>query len=355
MLAGGSHIDHADRLRAGASGRVLGFGVMAPSTLGTFLRSFTRRHVRHLDKALGEALGRAWEAGAGPAEAPLTVDVDSTICEVSGKTKQGAAYGYSGRLGYHPLLAVRADTGEVLGARLRGGSSQKGNTHFVAEAVRRARRAGACGSVAVRADAGFWSYNLIEVLDRLKVQWSITVPLHANVRAAVEAIPEGDWAPIDYPEGGEAQAAETTITSSPRGNSRRVRIVVRRTRLTGGQAQLWPDWRYHPFATNTAQPPAEADLYHRRHAKVELAVRDLKEASGLAHLPSAKFAANAAWLSCAVLAHNLYRWINHLSRPSQTTRRLTAGRTIRNRLFGLPGRIVNHSGRNILRLPARWL
>ncbi len=95
-----------------------------------------------------------------------------------------------------------------------------------------------------------------------------------------------DCTSIDYPEGGEAQVVETAITSSARHGNPRIRIVVRRTRLISSQAELWPNWRFHPFATNTAQPPAEADLYHRRHAKVELAIRDLKEASGLAHLPS---------------------------------------------------------------------
>ncbi len=110
MLVGGSHIDHADRLRAGSTQRVLPFLVMAPSTLGTFLRSFTWGHVRQLDKALGETLRRVWSSGGGPDGSPVTVDVDSTICEVSGKTKQGASYGYTGQLGYHPLVAVRSET-----------------------------------------------------------------------------------------------------------------------------------------------------------------------------------------------------------------------------------------------------
>ena len=94
-------------------------------------------------KVLTVALGRAWGAGAGPGKGPVTLDVDSTICEVSGKTKQGAAYGYTKELGYHPLLAFRADTGEVVGARLRAGASQRGVVHFVGETVRRVRRAGA--------------------------------------------------------------------------------------------------------------------------------------------------------------------------------------------------------------------
>ena len=161
MLVGGSHIDHVGRLRAGSTDRVLPHAVMAPSTVGTFLRSFTWGHVRQLEKVLTSALGRAWRAGAGPSNGAVTVDVDSTICAVSGKTKQGAAYGYTKELGYHPLLAFRADTGEVVGARLRAGSSQRGVVHFARETIRRVRRAGARGRVSVRADSGFWSYAML--------------------------------------------------------------------------------------------------------------------------------------------------------------------------------------------------
>ena len=165
ILAGGSHIDHADRLRAGATQRVLPFRVMAPSTLGTFLRSFTFGHVRQLDAVIAETIRRAWSLGAGPGEGPMTIDLDSTICEVHGNAKQGAAYGYTRVLGYHPLLATRADTGEVLHARLRKGSIRSAGTdRFVEELVARVRRGGATGPLTVRADSGFWSYKLINTL-----------------------------------------------------------------------------------------------------------------------------------------------------------------------------------------------
>ena len=349
MLAGGTHIDHADRLRAASTRRVLGFRVMAPSTLGTFLRSLTWGHVRQLDKAWGEALRRVWGLTGAAGNGPVTIDVDSTVREVSGKTKQGAAYGHTKQLGYHPLLAVRAGTGEVLAARLRNGASKKDNAGFIVEAVGRARRAGAEGPVTVRADAGFWSYALVKALNRLGVGWSITIPLHAHVRAAAKAIPEKDWTPISYPDGGQAHVAETVLHTAGRPP---LRLVVRRTGPAGPQAQLWTSWRYHPFVTsNSSLPPPEADEYHRQHAEVELAVRDLK-AGGLAHLPSGDFNANAGWLACAVLAHNLYRWIQHYAGNPQ--QQLTVGGTIRWQLFRISGRIVNHSGRFLLRLPAGW-
>ncbi len=278
--------------------------------------------------------------------------------------------------------------------------------HFVGETVRRVRRAGARGPVSVRADSGFWSYTLLAALDRLGVGWSITCPLNAKIRTLISNIDKDAWTPIAYPEGGLAQVGETVLEMTnpkKRSQKRRVRLVVRRTRLLGSQAELWPDWRYHAFVTNLDLPAAEADRrhqpgagqddtghqprrgeqdtevaelpvveigdnpgeahsplpaveidrYHRRHATCELAIRDLKDSGGLAHLPSGVFAANAAWLICAALAHNLYRQIALLG-GTQPPGRLVCGRTIRTRLFGLPGRLVNHGGRRLLRLPARW-
>ena len=355
MLVGATHIDHVDRLRAGATGAVLGFAPAAPSTVGSFLRAFTWGHVRQLDKAAAAVLGRAWAAGGGPGEAAMTIDVDSTICEVSGATKAGAAYGHTGELGYHPLVGVRADTGEILHARLRRGSSQSGQVHFISETVARSRRAGAPGELTVRADSGFFSYDLLDGLDRLGVRWSITIPLYGHVKTAVAAIPDAHWEPISYTAGGEAHVAETTLVAGGRGAQRSLRLVVRRSRLTDQeQAELWPDWRYHAFVTNRDDlNTVDADAYHRQHATVELAIRDLKNSTGLAHLPSGRFAANAAWLTCATLAHNLYRWLAHHT-GGRHNNKLTVGRTVRNQLLALPGRLVNHAGRTILRLPARW-
>jgi hypothetical protein len=354
ILAGATHIDHADRLRAGATRRVLPFRVMAPSTLGTFLRAFTFGHVRQLDAVIAETIRRAWAAGGGPGPAPMVIDLDSTVCEVHGQAKEGAAYGYTRVLGYHPLLATWAATGEVLHARLRKGSSQRGAKRFTEELVARVRRAGATGPLVLRADSGFWSWALIDTLCRLQVAWSITVTINAQIRACIEAIDESAWTAIAYPAGGEAQVAEASYTTHGRGHERTVRLVVRRTRLTGRTQQtLWPDWRHHAFITDLDLPVVAVDQFHRDHATVELAIRDLKEGAGLEHCPSGKFFANAAWLACAVLAHNLTRWtvrLGHIHPDDQ----LTVTRTVRARVFALPGRLVNRSGRLVLRLPIRW-
>ena len=237
---------------------------MAPSTVGTFLRTFTFGHVRQLEAVLSRTLARAWGLGAGPGDKPLVVDLDSTICEVHGKQKQGAAYGYTKELGYHPLLAARADTGEVLGARMRKGSagSSRGVERFVDELVANLRRAGAAGPTTVRADSGFWSRKLIDRLDAHDVKWSITVALRSAVRAAIQAIPGTAWTDIDYTNSGHAQVAETQYTTGRGKAKRTVRLVVRRTRLAeGAQQRLWPDWRHHAFNANT-------EHRHRRRGRV---------------------------------------------------------------------------------------
>ena len=133
-----------------------------------------------------------------------------------------------------------------------------------------------------------------------------------------------------------------------------MRLVVRRTRLTGrAQRALWPDWRHHAFVTDLDLPLVEMDRFHREHATVELAIRDLKEGAGLEHCPSGRFFANAAWLACAVLAHNLIRWSARLG-DVHPDDQLTVARTVRTRVLALPGRLVNRSGTIVLRLPERW-
>ena len=361
MLVGGCCIDDAGRLGAGASQAVLPFRVMAPSTVGSFVRSFTFGHVRQLDKAAEQALARAWSVGAAPDAAEMTVDLDSTVCEVCGKAKHGAAYGHSGVLGYHPLVAVRSDTGEVLHSRMRSGSSQRGHERFARETLARVRRLAPGSVVTVRADAGFFSYDMIEAVGAHKARYSITVAQNAKVKAAVEAIEDHAWQAIAYTRGGEAQVAETTIEPGRRGDGLRgpdgepakLRLIVRRTRLIGAQGELWPHWRHHAFVTDRADlDTVAADAYHRGHATVELAIRDLKD-NGLRRCPSGRFFANGAWLACSVLAHNLLRWAARLGGVHPTAQ-LTVAATIRNRLLTVPARLVNHSGRRKLRLPSHW-
>ena len=354
MLAGGSHIDHADMLRAGATESVVSHRVMAPSTLGTFLRSFTFGHVRQLEAVNDIARQRAWAAGAAPAA--LVIDVDSTICEVVGKQKQGAGYGYTHEFGYHPLLATIAGTGEILHGRLRKGSAntQRGTKRFVNELVARARRDDPTRELTIRFDSGFWNGDTIANLKRLDVRYTMAIRTNVDaVQTAIAAIAEDDWQTIDYTCDGEAQVAECDYTSGQ--GTKRVtrRLVVRRTRLTGkAQQKLWPDWRHHAFLTDLTGDVVAVDRFHREHATVELAIRDLKAGAGLEHLPSGKFWANSAWFQIAILAHNMCRWTAHLG--GHDTERLIVTRTIRTRLLALPARLVNRAGQTTLRLPTRW-
>ena len=300
--------------------------------------------MRQLDALLGQALERAWKAGAGPGDDRLIVDVDSFVGEVCGRLKQGAAYGYTHLFGYHPILATRADTRETLHIRLRKGSAntQKGIKRFCEELIARVDRAGATGPKLLRADSGFWNTKVFELLERAGWQYSIGVRMIKTVRAAVEAIDEDAWQRIDYPDEGEAQIAETTYGGR--------RLIVRRTRLLGVQAELWPDWRHFAFLSNRGDAIELAEAEHRDHAVVEQVIADLKD-QALAHFPSGHFYANAAWTVLAALAHNLLRWTQLLGLPDTIVR---AARTLRRRLLSVPGRLTKHARGWTLHLPARW-
>jgi hypothetical protein len=325
---------------------VLGHRVMAASTVGTFLRAFTFGHVRQLDRLAETALTRAWAAGAGPGDGPMTIDADSTICEVHGKAKQGASYGYTRKLGYHPLLATRANTGEMLHARQRTGKANtaRGMPRFIDETIGRVRRAGATGELSFRADSGFWSAATIGRLRAHDVRFSITVRQTKPVQRGIAAIGEAAWTTIGYSPDGVAQVAETPF----RGD----RLVVRRVRNLDDQQQLFPTWRYHAFITDRAGSAVELDADHRRHAVVELAIRDAKQGSGLNHHPSGKFFANAAWLILVCLAYNLLRWTATIGLGSRDE--LVVAKTLRRTLLALPGRLTRSARRFMLHLPARW-
>jgi hypothetical protein len=345
MALGADSIEDCDVLRAGRTGAVLGHRVVAPSTLGTFLRAFTFGHVRQLDRVLAETLGRAWRAGAGPGDERLVVDVDSFVGEVHGYGKQGAAYGYTRQRGYHPIVASRADTGEVLHLRLRTGSanSARGALRFVDELIARVNRAGATGPKLLRADSGFWNKKLFARLAKAGWQYSIGVRLQPSVRAAIEQIPEHTWQTLaDYPPTSEAQIAETTLGEQ--------RLIVRRVRTLDAQGELLPTWELFPFLTNRTDALELVETEHRQHAVVELCIRDLKD-QALAHFPSGHFFANAAWTVIAALAHNLLRWTGVLGLPGRTIR---VARTLRRRLLAIPGRLTRSARRWTLHLPARW-
>jgi hypothetical protein len=253
-LAGGDCIDDAGALQAGGTERVLGFSVKAASTLGTFLRSFRWGHVRQLDRVSRELLGRAWAAGAGPGSAPLTIDLDSTICETYGLKKDGARHhGYTRVRGYHPLLAIAAGTGDVLMARLREGraNTARGAGHFLRETIGRVRHAGASGQLTVRADSGFYGHAVVAVCRTMKVRFSITIRQSPATRRLIEAIPDEAWTPIPYWLDGGADVAETTYTRSRPSRTRR-----RSGSSSGGSGRHpVPSSRSSPCTTTTPSSP----------------------------------------------------------------------------------------------------
>ncbi len=355
-LAGGDCIDDADVLRTGGTACTLGSVVKAPSTLGTFLRSFRWGHVRQLDRVSRELLARAWKAGAGPGDAPFTIDLDSTICETYGLAKEGARHhGYTGVRGYHPLLTAAAGTGDVLMSRLREGraNTARGAAHFLRETVSRVRYGGARGQLTVRADSGFYGHTVVSTCREMDVRFSITIRQHASLRHLIEAIPEEDWTPIPFPYWMDgADVAETTYTPfQAETDAAPVRLIVRRVKPTpGSQLALFATYSYHGFITDRDGETLELEADHRRPAEIENAIRDLKYGVGLNHLPSGRFAANGAWLAVQVMAHNLARWTARIGLGEQ----IVTTKTLRRRVFALAGRLTRPARRLTLHLPQRW-
>jgi Transposase DDE domain group 1 len=233
----------------------------------------------------------------------------------------------------------------VLHTRQRTGRAASGGgaERFVNELAGRMRRAGATGQLTLRADSGFWAAKVLAACRRHGIRFSVTVRQTSTVTAAIAAIAEDVWTDIDDPDGGQAQVAETTLGAD--------RLIVRRTRLTGPQASLWPDWRYHALVADRQGDAVSLDTDHRRHAVCELAIRDLKHGAGLRHCPSGVFLANAAWLLLAALAHNLLRWVAVIGLG---TTDLLVAKTMRRRLLHLPGRLTHSARRRLLHLPADW-
>ena len=354
-LAGGDCIDDAEVLRTGGTSGAIGCAVKVPSTLGTFLRSFRWGHVRQLDRMSRELLAQARSTGPGPRDAPMTIDLDSTVCETYSLAKEGAhRHGYTGQRGYHPLLAIAAGTGDVLMSRLREGraNTARGAAHFLRETVGRLRYAGASGQLTVRADSGFYTHAIVAVCRAMEVRFSIIIRQHARLRNLIEAIPKGDWTPIPYWREGATDVAETTYTpfqSEP--DAAPVRLIVRRVKPPPGtQLALFANYSYHAFITDREGDTLDLEADHRRHAEIENAIRDLKYGVGLNHLPSGRFPANAAWLAVQIIAHNLARWTARigLGQPAVTTK------TLRRRFFSLAGRLARLARRLTLHLPQRW-
>jgi hypothetical protein len=353
-LSGGDCIDDAAAMRVASTPAVLGHAVRAPSTLGTFLRSFTWGHVSQVDKVFDELICRAWASGAGPGTGPVTVDVDSSICETYGFAKQGARFGHTAVRGYHPLFASVAGTDDVVGVRLRGGNSHtgRGAAGFLTQVFNRVRRAGAGGPMVLRADSGFYNRKVTEACRKADVRFSITVKLYKGLHKVIAAIAEEAWKPIPYWIDDGADVAETTYRPFSKKHPE-VRLIIRRVKPTpGSQLALFATYDYHAFITDREGDMIELEADHRRHAIVEDVIRDLKYGVGLNHLPSGRFCANAVWMTLNVIAHNLGRWVNKIGLGEAAVPMTT--KTLRTRMLSLPGRMTTSGGRTTLHLPRDW-
>jgi hypothetical protein len=382
MIAGADSIDDMALLRHGAMSRVFKHAY-APSTLGSFLRAFTFGHVRQLDAVASRFLVRLGEqapliAASETSSQRVMVDIDDTIIEVHGYAKEGSGYGYSGVRGLNALLATVStkETAPVIVAqRLRKGScgSPRGAKRLVADALKTVGQLpGSSNSRAlVRADSAFYGHPTVAAALRAGADVSITLRLDSTVKTAISTIGEDDWTLIEYTDAvydeqcqtwvSRAEVAEidfTAFAAQKKANHVPGRLVVRRIPdlnpgVKGGQETLFDTWRFHAFFTTTDHLVADtvaADKTHRGHAIIEQVHADLKN-SALAHLPSGKFTANAAWLVLAVMAFNLTRAAGTIT-GSTLARATTA--SIRRKLINVPARIASSARRVTLHLPAHW-
>jgi hypothetical protein len=385
MLAGADSIDDMNVLRHGGMPLLFG-GIRAPSTIGTFLRSFTPGHVRQLD-AVGSRLlagltGRVpgLLAGGSDPDGIAFVDLDDTVREVHGYAKQAAGYGYSGVLGLNAMLAVVSTplaAPVIAASSLRRGNtaSGTGSAQLLTRAVTTLRRAGVTARLMGRADSAFYRHDLVAAMIRNTMWFSITARMNAAVQAAIARIGEDAWIPIRYPnavwedddtvpDGGywvsDAEVAEidfVAFSSKPKAHRVGCRLVVRRVRrlqprASDGtvQGELFAAHRHHAFITNSALSTVAADERHRDHAIVEQVIAELK-GGPLAHLPSGRYTANAAWLAHAVMAFNLARAIGALAGKAHARARWA---TIRAQLINIAGRVASSGRRLVLHLPRDW-
>ena len=373
MVAGADSIEDMDVLRHGAMDRMFG-GVRAPSTLGTFLRTFTFGHVRQLDAVAARTLaGLATRTPllAG-ADQIAYVDVDDTVKRTYGYAKQGAGYGYSGVKGLNALLATVSTplaAPVIAGCRLRKGAtnSARGASRLLADALVTTRAAGATGLVVVRADSAFYNRDVLATAGRHRARFSVTARQDPSVRKAIEAISDDAWTAIHYPNAiwddaeqrliSDAEVAEiehTAFTSRRKPEHITGRLIVRRVRrlnpATSAQGELFSTWRYHAVFTNSPLRMLEAEAAHRGHAIIEQVIAELKDGP-LAHLPSGTFNANAAWLVLASIAFNLTRAAGSLASRLHARARLA---TLRAQLINVPARLARSARRLTLHLPQHW-
>jgi hypothetical protein len=372
MVAGADSIDDMAVLRHGGMSRVFA-SAYAPSTLGSFLRAFTFGHVRQLDAVADRFLAalatRAPVLRAAPAGLVL-IDVDDTIVEVHGYAKQGAGFGYTKVRGLNALLATvttPASAPVIVAQRLRKGScgSPRGAKRLVADAAAQVRRLLPGRRPLLRADSAFFGRGAVWAAIRGGCDVSITLRQDATVKAAIAQIGEQEWMPIEYPDAvfdepsgrwiSRAEVAEigfTAFAAGKRAEQLPGRLVVRRIPELHptGQDGLFDLWRFHAFFTTSDLDTVTADKTHRGHAIIEQVHADLKN-SALAHLPSGKFTANAAWLVLAVMAFNLTRAAAVLGGPALA--KATTG-TIRQRLITVPARLATSARRLTLHLPVAW-
>jgi hypothetical protein len=376
MATGADSIDDLDVVRHGGMPKLFA-GARAPSTVGTFLRDVAIGHVTQLENVATRVLRNLTvRAPLLPGIGELAfLDIDSKITRVFGPGKVGAAVGYTKVRGLNFLagcLSSPISAPVITGTRLRGGQahSARAAVSFVRNNLVTARACGADKTLVVRMDSGFYHGEILAAILNDGARFSVTAPQNPSIRAAITTINEQAWTPITYGRPiyddhsrtwvHTAEVAEipyTAFTNTTRNGQfitarlivRRVRDTTRDTRDTTGE--LFPVYRYQAVFTNTGFDTITAETQHRARAgTIEQIFADLNN-SALAHFPSGRFHANAAWLTLAALTHNLLRAAGCLASRYHATARTG---TIRRHLITIAARLTRTARTTTLHMPHNW-
>jgi Transposase DDE domain group 1 len=345
LLLGGQCLSDLEVLRGdpGTQELLAQDAILAPRTAREFLQKFDLGDIRDLQRV---NLRLQQRVRVQQSTTTCTIDLDSSIYEQASSRKQGSDQAYNGEIGYHPLLAFWAEEGELLFSHLRRGSAHtcRNVLWFLRETFKRVPGQAA---LALRADSGFYSKEVVQWCEAHHVRFSITADQTAPLLALIEALPDRQWTNLpDYPL---CEVAE--VRYQPARWAKAYRYVVKRQLTESKAGELV--WQYHVFVTNDeATPTRDLEEWHLQHAAMENRIKEHKSGLGLEKLPSRGFHANWAYLLIGQIAFNLLAWFKKLMLPSSYHHATL--KTIRHHLLNLAGKIVHSARQGFLVISNRY-
>lgn len=334
-ILGGSSLRDLDVLRGDEGlAELLGVGsVMAPTTAGEFLRGFTIGDLNNLKRVNREAAQRV---RSRQQSGRVTLDLDASMYEQCSTSKEGSRMNYKGQIGYYPLFVFWAEEKELLATHLIRGNRRATPKALDLvknglQSIERAKR------LFLRADSEFYSWELIEFCEQMKIIYTITAVQTKQLKKAVESVPESEW------RYHQPAMQVTELQYAPESRDARRYIA---TRKLVKDKQRKERWEYHVVVTNDKRSPGKVMKWSSGRCAMENFLKEHKRGFGFEKMPSQKFHANWTWLLISQLAWNIVAWFNRLCLPTECHRATVT--TLRHRLFKVAARIVHQSRQQYL-------